>query len=373
MKNKVKYLLIGVLAIIVIVVIFSATRDSNETIKIGAIYPLSGGLAMYGEPAQEVTQLAVDEINANGGINGKRVEVNFQDHQCSSKLAVSIFQQLSSAEDIDYFTSAACSGTVLGIAPQLDDKVWIGSTVTAPKITGVSPWFFRNYSSDKDSAKAFAEYILEGNYRSVGVIHEETDYAKGLKIALEEYLGGSGVNVVSEGFITGASDIRTQVAKIKAAEVDILFISVQTVTSGDLVLSELERHGYRPEMIVNENIMKSTDLMSRYTDLLDGAVSVDYVLEKTELMEDVLVEYKEKYRVDCPQVNICTTVYDNIYLLAEAIEEVGDDPEAVRQYLTEVNHSGTSGAISFNKNNDRENARYSLFVIKNGVPVTLED
>ena len=90
-QNKI-YLGIGIVAIILIaaVVMFSGPKG-EDTIKIGALYPLTGGLSEYGEAAQRSTELAVEKINQNGGINGKTLEVNYQDHECNSQTAKSIY------------------------------------------------------------------------------------------------------------------------------------------------------------------------------------------------------------------------------------------------------------------------------------------
>lgn len=351
-----------------------SSPQSNPTkpIRIGALFPLTGGLSQYGEAAEHAARLAMNEINANGGINGKALEIDFQDHACNPKTAVTIFEQLNSAKEIKVFTSAACSGTVLAIAPLLksnntNNAILLGTIITTPKITGLSPYVFRNWASDAKQAKLYADTISKRGYLKVGVIYEQTDYAQGLYLSLQQFLHGTGILVIGQGFEPGATDVRTQLTKLQQVGIDALFISPQTVTSGDVVLKQMRELTIRPRgLFVNDNILKAKELLSRYPDILEGAQSGDYTMEQAEPYHDLMILYKKTYGVECPQTNICAGVYDAIHLLSKAIKENGEDPIAISQYLSTISYEGASGHISFDKNNDREGADYTLFSIEGG-------
>jgi len=221
---KKKSIIISILVILVIIIgYFTFSHSSqNASIKIGAIYPLTGGLASYGEPSQKAAQLAVDEINASGGINGQKLEIDFQDHKCDPKTAVASLQQLL-AQGVKIFTSAACTGTVLSMEPVLQSNgaVLLGTTISGAKITGSSPNVFRNWGSDNDESKLFANLIKNQGYTKVAAIYEETDYAKGLVLGMQNDLSSSSVNVNTESFQTGATDVRTQLTKLKASNPEV--------------------------------------------------------------------------------------------------------------------------------------------------------
>lgn len=353
--------------IALLLIVSACSPQETEPVRIGALFPLTGGLSLYGEVARNSAQIAVEEINSAGGIDGRMLEVDYQDHQCNAKTAISIFEQLSETQKVKVFTSAACSGTVLAIAPVLQSKnaVLLGTIVTTPKITGISPYVFRNWASDAKEAKLFAEEIKKRNYKKIGVIYEQTDYAQGLKISLEKYLEGSGVSIVSESFASDDTDVRTQITKLKDQNVELLFISPQTITSGNLVLKQLGELQFKPELFVNDNILKATDLLKNYKELLEGATSADYVLEETPKFAEFLQKYKARYGMDCKVTNVCAGVYDAVHLLARAMES-GENGEQVRAYLKSVNYDGVSGSISFDDMNDRSNTAYSLFTIQNG-------
>src|SRR6185295_9183008 len=103
----------------------------------------------YGEPARNVSQLAVEDINAAGGVLGKKLEIDYQDHACNPQTMTSVFGAMS-ARGEKVVMSVACSGTVLAVAPTLEQQkmVLVATNVTTPKITGVSPYLFRNWAVD---------------------------------------------------------------------------------------------------------------------------------------------------------------------------------------------------------------------------------
>ena len=372
-KNTMKNKLIISLAVVVIVVVLIlelSSRGTSSSVQIGGLYPLTGGLASYGEPAHNTALIAIDDINAAGGINGKKFELVSEDHKCDPKTAASAFQKLVSTNGIKVLTTVACSGTVSAMAPNLatNNVVLLGTVTSADKLTAISPNFFRNWASDGQEAKLLADRAIAQGYKSIAVIYEDTDYAKGLEMSLVKDLANSGVKITSESFASGATDVRTQLTKLQTTNADVVFVSVQTVPSGETVLTQMEQLGFKPKtMFVNDNILKAASLLKNHTALLEGAVGGDYVFQASAELNAVLSKYKTKYDTDCPQINICAAEYDAIQMLANAIRANGDSASGVKTYLSQTNYSGVSGSISFDQNNDRSNAHYSLFKITNGI------
>ncbi len=366
--NKKIWWIVGIIVVVALILAVSLKPAQNSTIKIGALYPLTGGLVTYGEPSQKTAQMVVTEINNAGGINGKKFEIDFQDHKCDPKTAVAAFQQLNSVNGIKIFTSAACTGTMVSLAPMLKDgnALFVSDVLSGAKITGLSPYVFRNWGSDINESRLFADKIKQAGYKTVGVVYEETDYAKGIKINLENFLKDSGVTVVSESFPTGTTDVRTQLTKLKSEKPDILLISPQTVTSAEVVLKQMEDLNFRPKLLVNDNVTISKDLVMKHKDILEGALGANYVAPSNSKTDSILAMYKNTYGQDCPQTTVCVETYDTIHLIADAMKINGNDVAKIKAYLNSVNYDGAGGQISFDTNNDRANADYTLFLVKNG-------
>ncbi|MEI8328366.1 MAG: ABC transporter substrate-binding protein [Candidatus Taylorbacteria bacterium] len=369
--NKKIWWIIGALVVVVLILAVSLKPTQSSTIKIGALYPLTGGLVTYGEPSQKTAQMVVTEINNAGGINGKKFEIDFQDHKCDPKTAVAAFQQLNSVSGIKIFTSAACTGTMVSLAPMLKDgnALFVSDVLSGAKITGLSPYVFRNWGSDINESRLFANKIKQAGYKTVGVIYEETDYAKGIKINLENFLKDSGITVLSESFPTGTTDVRTQLTKLKSEKPDIMLISPQTVTSAEVVLKQMEDLNFKPKLLVNDNVTISKDLVMKHKDILEGALGANYVAPSNSRTDLILKMYKDTYGQDCPQTTVCVETYDTIHLIADAIKINGNDVVKIKAYLSSVNYDGAGGQISFDSNNDRSNADYTLFLVSNGQAV----
>ena len=365
-----KYLISVILLIALILFgVYISQNKNTETVRIAAIYPLTGGLSSYGEPAQKVAQLAVADVNASGGINGKKLEVVFEDHRCDPKTAVSAFEKLNSSQNIHIFTSVACTGTALAMIPSLQtkDSILLGTVTSGNKLTSVSPYFFRNWASDLQESKLLADQIIKKGYKNIAVIYEETDYAKGLVISLEDFLKGTNVKISKESFTSDSKDIISQLIKLQALHPDLMFVSVQTVSTGELVMTQMEQLRFKPSaMFVNDNILKASALVASHSNLLEGAIGGDYAFIQSGALVQLLKKYKDTYGTDCPQINICAAEYDAVQFLAKALSASDGSTQSVQKYLKQNSYNGVSGTIGFDENNDRKNAQYSLFVIKSG-------
>jgi len=369
-----KKIILSAIVIIVVIIIGLVLLKSTDkgVVTIGALMPLTGGLSSYGESAQKVAELAVADINANGGINGKKLVIIYEDHKCDPKEMVTVFEKTLTS-GIHIMNAVACSGTVSAVAPNLvsKDVLLFGAVTSASKLTGISPNFFRNWASDKQEGKILANQIINNGYKSVAIINEETDYAKGLKMDVENYLKDSEVKITSESFASGATDVRTQLTKLKSAKADVVLVSVQTVTSGEVILTQMEQLKFTPKMLINYNILKATTVIKAHAALLEGAVGADYFIKNSIGLDKVLAQYKATYGVDCPQRNICAMEYDAIQILAQGLREKGDSVSGMKAFLSTVKYSGVSGEVSFDSKNDRNNSEYLPFMIKGGETVKI--
>jgi len=349
--------------------LFSGCVSNNDTIKIGALYPLTGGLAQYGEVALKTTNLAIDEINANGGVNGRPIELILEDHQCDPKIGLQAFENSVDIKNVKLFSTLACTGVSSGISSKLEDKdvLMLATLVTGAQLSGISPNYFRNWAPDSKESVRFAEEIKKISVQKVGAIFEETDYAKGLVLNLEKELQLTNIIFVKEGFTSDAVDIKSQVITMQSEEVGILFLSPQTVTSGAKILKQMQDLNYKPNILyVNDNITKSSVLLTDYKDVLENAIGADYFISIGEKGQKILDKYKIKYGEECPQQNVCLGIYDSINLLVDAVKKAGEDSQKVRDYIKNNTYKGITGDIAFDEFNDRANTEYSLFLIKNG-------
>lgn len=364
-----------IIAIIVIILIIaglwyygsksSSTATPTETIKIGALLPLTGGVASWGESSQNGALMAVDYINNNGGINGQKLELISQDHTCDPKKALSAYQQMLPQTKI--FISSSCSGTVLSVAPNLerDNALLLATVVGSVKISSASPYLFRNWTVETKQASLIGQEIKKLGYKKIGILNEQTDYCKGLAVGLQDSLKDSGVEIVVDSFAPGTTDVRTQLTKLKSQKVEALFFAPQTDTSSEVVLSQMEELKFKPKIFVDDIVLGAPKLLTDHATLLEGAVGCNFV-SQSDKIQSFLGSYKARFGTEIAHATAGAIAYDSIMMLADAIRANGNTSQGIAKYLKGVNYQGVSGENSFNQQNDRGGVGYVLNTVRNG-------
>lgn len=344
-------------------------------IKIGFVGPLTGDAAAYGVPGQKIFDLAAEEINAAGGINGRMIEMVYEDGKCTGKDAANAMQKLVNVDGVRYFVSGFCSGESLAMVPIATQNkvVMLSPASSSPELTGISPYFFRNYPSDADQSRVLAELSAKNEWTNVAVISEKTDYAQALGDAYATAMEKQGATVTADSFTTDSRDLRTPLTKLKVAEPQAIFVSTQTDASAETILTQIKDMAWDVQLILAETTMGST-LPSEKPELVEGAVGAQFhVDEDSEALQAFVTSYKEKYEEDVPFLAYGQTEYDAVYILAQAIREAGDDTDAVAQYLRDLeNYDGVSGPTAFAETGDRSVGGFTPQMITNGVIENIE-
>jgi len=370
-----KKIIIGIIAIILIVAGFSYFgKNSNqqavkEPIKIGFIAPLTGDAVSYGEPIKNSATIAVDEINNKGGIDGRKLEVIYEDSKCSGKDAVSATQKLINTDGVKIIAGIVCSGDLLSIAPVTEqNKIIVFSpAASSPDITNAGDFIFRNNPSDSDSGRATAEIMLK-NHRKVAVISENTDYAQGaLKVFVKFIKQGGGELVANENFAPGTTDFRTHLTKIKAANPEALFINPQVERAGGAIVKQAREIGIGIPLFGNVVVAGAEALKVAGT-VANGLTVIDApgLSKDNPKAVKFLADYQAKYGKPNLEFYMGAS-YDHIYILTQAIKEVGLDTEKIRDYLYGLqNFSGVIGNYGLDKNGDLTGITFTVKQIVNG-------
>ena len=227
----------------------ASAETSGSTFKIGGIGPLTGGAAVYGNAAMNGSQIAVDEINAAGGINGMTVELNFQDDELDAEKSVNAYNALKDwgAQVLDGCVTSACSIAVSDKTAQ-DQMFQITPSGSAVECVA-NDNAFRICFSDPNQGIASAQYIGEnGLATKVAVIYDSSDvYSSGIyeKFAAEAQVKGLNVACVEAFTADNKADLTTQVTKCKDAGCDVVFLPFYA-TEAAQVLTYANTIGYAP-------------------------------------------------------------------------------------------------------------------------------
>ncbi len=334
-----------------------AEETEPEPIRIGFIGPLTGDAAAYGEPGQKVTALAVTEINEAGGINGRMLEVIYEDGKCNGKDAASAMQKLVNVDKVQVVLGGFCSGESLAAAPIANaNKVLLFSQgSSSPDLTDAGDYFFRDYPSDASQGKVLAEVAYNTKeWRKVAVIQEQLDYPLGVYNAFNEAFTELGGEVVRETFAPETSDFRTVLTKLEKEDADALLVSVQTPAAAEIILKQMGDIEWETNLL-GVDIIAGSDLPAEQPELVEGMIVAEFgVDESNEIYQKFVAAYEAAYEEEVPFKSYAQAEYDAVNLLAKALTEVGDNGEALQKWFSEMDSfDGASGSVSFDEKGDR--------------------
>ncbi len=333
--------------------------------KIGAIIPLTGDGASYGQGEKNAIELALEEINSKGGINGMKVEVIYEDGKCSGKDATTAANKLINVDNVKIILGGACSGETLAIAPIAEqNKVIVLSAFSSSSdITNAGDFIFRNSPSDVEGGEAIAEMIFNDGYKKVAVLTENKDYSQGVrKVFLQRFKKLGGEIIADEIFEMESKDYRIQLTKIKASKPEAIFFNPQTGLSGGLAVKQAK------ELLINipyygNFAFSSGDALTNAGNALNGFKFVDTpgLSKNNSKATSFLNKYLSKYSKPPSDYQIGAR-YDTVYIIKNAIESCGKiDTECIRDYLYAMpEYDGVIGKYEFDKNGDLEGINFAM-------------
>ncbi|MES2213384.1 MAG: ABC transporter substrate-binding protein [Patescibacteria group bacterium] len=366
-NNNGKWWVIGVIVLIVIV-IFASRGGSKETgpIKIGFIGPLTGDAANIGQNAQAAVQIAVKEINDAGGIKGRPLEVIFEDGKCNGKDASDAANKLINIDKISAILGGACSGETsafTSLAEQSKTTV-LSYCSSVPALTNAGDYIFRNYPSDAFQGKFAADYIYNNlGKKSVAVMYVKSDWGNGIKdVFIDNYKKLGGIVLDEEGYDQTSRDLRSQLSKIKSDKPELIYFLGYTEASIP-ALTQAKALGITIPFFGGD----AWDDGKIWSTVGSAGENAMYTVGATDANEAFKVKMKEKVGSD--EFAVCSpTAYDGMNILAEVMQKVGSNSEAIKNelYKTVYTKGVSSKEIKFDANGDLVGANYSVKVIKAG-------
>ncbi len=336
---------------------------TGEPLRIGGIAPLTGDGASYGIMTQRVANLRVEEVNASGGINGRPLEIIWEDGKCTPGEASRGAQKLIGIDKVSVILGGTCSGETLGAAPIAErNKVILFSGVSSsPEITHVGDFVFRTAPSDSSQGRILAEYANK-HFKRVGMLSEQTDYAIGVADTFENAFTG---NVIREDYLSTEADFKTRITKLKNENLDVLFINSQTPEKYEIILKQLQEQNWNTPFLTNEVEGGDAAAFEMYKDLLtkNKVVSGNFVSPEKPALTAFIEKYKAEFQEPPMYVNYTGTVLDAVDILTKVLREAADvtDTEALRDALYQVkNFPGIYDNISLDENGD-SNIVHSLY------------
>ncbi|MBO5092837.1 MAG: ABC transporter substrate-binding protein [Lachnospiraceae bacterium] len=327
----------------------------GATFKIGGIGPVTGGAAVYGQAVKNAAQLAVDEINAAGGINGAQIEFNFQDDEHDAEKAVNAYNTLKDWNMQMLLGTVTSTPCVAVVEKSHEDNMFqltpSGSAVESIQYDNA----FRVCFSDPNQGKASAQYIGENKVaEKIAVIYNSSDvYSSGIYQTFAAEAANQGLDIVSAEAFTEDSktDFSVQLQKAKDAGAELVFLPIY-YTEASIILGQADKMGYAPMFFGCDGLDGILAVEDFDTSLAEGVMLLTPFAAdaQDELTQNFVKAYQEAYG-DIPN-QFAADAYDGIYAIKAAAEKAGITPDmsasdicdAMKAAMTEITVDGLTGA-----------------------------
>lgn len=366
-----KWVWVGIVAVVVIIlgVYFSSGKTEKGDIKIGFVAPLTGDVAGVGQSMKTAAELAISEINANGGVNGRNLVLVAEDGKCDGKEAVTAVIKLVNLDKVTSIVGGACSSETVASAPIAEKAgvVMLSPLSSNPSITTAGDYIFRNYASDSFQGVKAAEFAVNTlKSKNIAIMSCMSDWCQGIQQVFKDKAVSLGATIVAEEKYDdkAAKDLKTQLTKIKAANPDLVYFL--GYTDGTIIgLKQAKELGLNAKML-------GGDAWGDPKVVTGAGASAEGVmyLTPTSVESKNFVDAYTKYSAGKEITVGARESYDAVKILAQVMNKVGTDSAKVKDALYGVqNYQGVSGNISFDKNGDLVSASYDIKVVKGGVSV----
>lgn len=338
--------------------------SDSDTIRIGGLAPLTGDAASYGVAVNNAIQMAVEDINANGGIDGKQIKYIYYDEKGDTTEATNAYNKLVQDDKVVAIIGDVTTKPTLAVAQtsQQDNIPIITATATAAEVTLTGPNIFRACFTDPFQGELMASYASEKlGATKVAVLSDMADdYSSGIAEAFVAKAEELGMQVVAdEKYQDGDVDFKSQLTNIKGQNPDVLFLPVYYE---DLRLISAQAK----EVGVTAQLCGADGWDSVLTDNFDSSVlnggvfCSQYSTESTdERVQNFISAYKEKYEMD-PNM-FAVLAYDATNMMAQAISDAGStDSQAIIDAMAALEYDGLTGHMTFDE--DRNPKKSAVIV-----------
>ena len=361
----------------------SSEASSDKVFKIGGIGPVTGAAAVYGLAVKNGAQIAVDEINADGGINGYQIEFNFQDDEHDAEKSVNAYNTLKDwgmQALVGTTTSAPC----IAVADKTAADNMFQITPSGSAVECVAePNAFRVCFSDPDQGSASAEYIASHNLaKKVAVIYDSSDvYSSGIYAKFKATAAEKGLEIVSEQAFTSSNnqDFSVAISAIKASGAELVFLPIYYQQAA-LILTQAEQAALDVRYFGCDGLDSIIKQLGDDANLAEGVMLLTpYAPDSTEPKSKAFTDaYVAKFSITPNQ--FAADAYDAIYAIKAALEKadvkdadisVSDLCDKLVAAMTQIEVDGVTGKMTWNAEGEPTKPAKAM-VIKNGEYASLD-
>ena len=352
-------------------------KTNSDVFKIGGIGPTTGDNAIYGTAVKNGIQLAVDEINEAGGINGKQIEYKFEDDQSDSEKSVNAYNTLKDW-GMQMLLGTTTSTPCTAVVEETNSDNMFQITPSATAVDSIQyKNAFRMCFSDPNQGKASADYIADnGIAKNIAVIYNSSDtYSSGIYQKFSEEAKARKLNVVAAEAFTADSktDFSVQIQKAKSAGAELVFLPIY-YQEASLILAQAQKMGYTPKYFGCDGMDGLLALDGFDTSLAEGVMFLTPFTAdaQDDATQKFVAAYKEKFG-DTP-IQFAADAYDCVYVIKEAAEKenvtpdmnVSEISDAMQKAMTEIQIDGLTGKQITWSEDGEPSKQPTVVVVENG-------
>ena len=364
MKSVLAFLAPGASTLVLgLLALAGASAQAQDAFKVGLVSPMSGANARYGAFANKGAALAAKEINAAGGVLGKKIELVSGDSQCVPAEGVAATQRMISLEKTAIIIGDVCSSVTLAMQPLVEESkvLLVNAASSNPDIThkagvGGFKWTFRNYPTDEVRAATVLEYAAKTKgFKKYAVLSVDSDYGRGAIKFTKRYLPKyEGAEILSEDYYKDSeTDFRSVLSKIRRSGAQAIILYGQADTTPIIARQMLELGLAGKVALVGNGEFNTKDTIAAAPKVMNGAVEAAAWLPEVPAprSQKFVEDYKKANGGEMPN-NHAYTHYDTLQLVAQAIKNANSlKGEDIRNALAKIKYDSPMGLVTFDDHN----------------------
>jgi branched-chain amino acid transport system substrate-binding protein len=333
----------------------TAPADESGPITIGAVLDITGAGASLGVPERQTLELLAKQLQAEGGIDGREVELIIEDNQSTEDGAAQAMNKLVSQDQVDIVLGASRTGPSLAMRPIAEQsQIPMISLAANAAIVDGSEWVFKSAQNDRVVIERMIEYMAEQGWTTIGLARDASGFGEGVQEIFDEVGADAGISVVAvERFAPDATDFTAQMVNLRnaAADVNVIWgippaagLAQRAYAQLGITTPVMQSHGIGNQVFLETAGESANGLVAPL-----GRLVVADQLPEDDPQREVITSFVEAYTAEYGEgpSTFAGHAYDGWQLAVDALREVGTDPQALRDHLEGVeDFVGISGTFT---------------------------
>jgi len=360
------------------------SADESGPITIGAVLDITGAGASLGVPERQALELLAGQLQAEGGIDGREVELIIEDDQSTEDGAAQAMNKLVNEDEVDIVLGASRTGPSLAMRPIAEQaQIPMISLAANAAIVDGSEWVFKSAQNDRVVIERMVEYMADQGWTTIGLARDASGFGEGVQEIFDEVGAEAGISVVAvERFAPDATDFTAQMVNLRnaAADVNVIWgippaagLAQRAYAQLGITTPVMQSHGIGNQVFLDTAAESANGLVAPL-----GRLVVADQLPEDDPQREVISTFIDDYTAEYGEgpSTFAGHAYDGWQLAVDALREVGTDPQALRDQLESVDgFVGVSGVFTMTEEDHSGLSKDALVLVtvQNGEWTLLPD